>query len=260
MSGIIFNGQEMKEGENTEDYINRVINDTVNETMNNEYVKPKNDYKLLHEINGIRLYIHEDNVKEHNELIKRIENKKSLDVSDIDSTDDESDETDESDEEQEQGDITYKQLGRVFRDLKSNMNDYKNTLIKSNIEYEYIMNHYFFKSRVYIHRQRKNTYDYKINDIFYFNTSNQLYLYNMWQITKEDKKHIYAKRLKPYNILTHKNQYTKNDINIYMYEFNNFEEDFKEKQFNKSESRIIINMYNICHLFYKVVGIPKGIY
>ena len=253
MSGIIFNGQEMKKGENMEDYINRVVNETVNKTMfNNEmknnlkqpFIKPNNSYTLLSEKNGRRVY-------------------KSLDVSDNDdSTDDETDDsTDDESEHYEHGGYSLQYMERVFRDFKNNIQNYKHTYIKNCKEYEYIMNHYFIKSRSYIHREKKSIKDYKTNDIFYFKTNDNLYLYNMWQITKDDEKYIYAKRLKPYNILRHSNEYTKNDINIYMYEYNNFDdENFKEMKFLKSESRIIINMYNICHLFYKVIGIPKRLY
>jgi hypothetical protein len=42
MSGIIFNGQEMKKGENVEDYINRVVNNVINITIQNSEQKQLN--------------------------------------------------------------------------------------------------------------------------------------------------------------------------------------------------------------------------
>jgi hypothetical protein len=50
MSGIIFNGQEMKKGENAEDYINRVVNNVINITIqNSEQKQLKHNVKVSDE-------------------------------------------------------------------------------------------------------------------------------------------------------------------------------------------------------------------
>ena len=78
MSGIIFNGQEMKKGENVEDYINRVVNNVVNITIrNSEQKQLKCDVKVSDEdtsTDGDSSEEISDTDEEENEKARRIYN------------------------------------------------------------------------------------------------------------------------------------------------------------------------------------------
>jgi len=224
MSGIIFNGQEMNNGETQKHYINRVVNEAVKKADREfKVIYDNKEFKIIYDKKDTRIY--NDDSDTDSEINSDSDNEPDIYIDD-DASDSESDDDNKL--------LERKQL---FKNFKSQRDCNRHIETNDYTEYLHLVNMPEINNKQYYNncKEVNKRLVYNAGDVVYCNDNELLKIFCLYEIIKVTRNHIKVRALEPILTIKHRNNNNDNSTrcNLYKYVIGNYTPHLKTRTFEK---------------------------